>query len=112
MNETKLGKITSISFGIGGYQDAMLGLNVSLGGDGWGVGDNRSFWSAALVECSEYAKWTEEDRSARYAEIMRYVDDLLHKAKKNNVAELKGVPVEVIFEGNTLKSWRILTEVL
>ena len=26
--------------------------------------------------------------------------------------KLKGKPVEVTFEGNTLKEWRILTEVL
>ena len=37
--ETKLGRIKSIRFGLGGYQDSCLGLSVSLGADGWAVGD-------------------------------------------------------------------------
>jgi hypothetical protein len=32
--EKKLGKIESISFGLGGYQGAMLGLHVTLGNSG------------------------------------------------------------------------------
>jgi hypothetical protein len=43
---------------------------------------------------------------------MRYVSTLLKEAKVNSVDMLKGKPVEVTFDGNTLKSWRILTEVL
>jgi hypothetical protein len=43
---------------------------------------------------------------------MRYVSKLLKEAKVDSVDKLKGKPVEVTFEGNTLKSWRILTEVL
>lgn len=110
--ETKLGKISSVSFGIGGYQDAMIGLSVTLEGKGWGVSSHNGFWSASTLERSEHARWTEDDRNFKYAEIMRHVDELLHKAKKNNVVDLRGVPVEATFEGNTLKSWRILTEVL
>ena len=33
----ELGKITSVRFGLGGYQNACLGLSVSLGSDGSGV---------------------------------------------------------------------------
>jgi hypothetical protein len=36
----------------------------------------------------------------------------LKDAKVNSVDELKGKPVEVTFDGNMLKEWRILTEVL
>jgi hypothetical protein len=43
---------------------------------------------------------------------MRYVSKLLKDAKVNSVDELKGKPVEVTFDGNMLKEWRILTEVL
>lgn len=32
----KLGKIKSIEFGLGGYQEACIGLSVSLIGEGWG----------------------------------------------------------------------------
>lgn len=38
MNGKQLGKISSASFGIGGYQDAMLGLHLMFESDGWGVG--------------------------------------------------------------------------
>ena len=35
--EKRLGKIESVSFGLGGYQGAMLGIHVTLGASGWGV---------------------------------------------------------------------------
>lgn len=112
MTKTELGKIESVSFGHGGYQDAMLGLTVSLTGNSWGTNDHKGFWAASIIECSEYCKWTEQDRDASYAEVMRFVDKLLAAAKKRNIADLKGVPIEATFEGNMLKSWRVLTEVL
>lgn len=114
---TELGKIEHVSFGRGGYQDAMLGLHVIISGDGWGVGATKSAWYAKMSECSEHAKWTEEDRSKEYDEIMRYVSDLLDAAKVDSVDKLKGVPVEATFEGECLagrklESWRVLTEIL
>ena len=107
----ELGKIQDIYFGIGGYQDACIGLNITLGGEGWGVGDNKVAWDANMIS-SKGAKWTEQDRDKQYAEIMRYISDLLSQAKVNKVEKLKGIPVEVTFEGNLLKEWRILKEVL
>jgi hypothetical protein len=104
--EKKLGKIESVSFGLGGYQGAMLGLHVTLGNGSWGVGDTKSNWDA------EQIKWSEEDRDGWYAEIMRYISSLLKDAKVDSVDKLKGKPVEVTLDGNMLKSWRILTEVL
>ena len=38
--EKRLGKIEEVHFGLGGYQGAMLGLHVTLGDGGWGVGDS------------------------------------------------------------------------
>lgn len=110
--EKKLGRIENVSFGIGGYQDAMIGLHVTLSGSGWGVCSNKSAWDCNMIECSSHAQWTEEDRSKQYDEIMRYVSDLLHDAKVGTVDKLKGVPIEATLEGMTLKDWRILTEVL
>ena len=110
--ETKLGKIESVSFGLGGYQGAMLGLHVTLSNGGWGVGDSRANWDAEQIKWSKHTQWTEEDRDGWYSEIMRYVSKLLKDAKVDSVDKLKGKPVEVTFEGKTLKSWRILTEVL
>lgn len=110
--ETKLGKIERVEFGIGGYQDAMLGIHVTLSGGGWGVGATKSAWDARTIECSPHAKWTEADRSKQYDEIMRYVSNLLADAKVGTVADLKGIPIEATFDGMTLNSWRILTEVI
>lgn len=110
--EKKLGKIEEVSFGLGGYQGAMLGLHVTLGDGGWGVGDSKANWDAEQIKWSENTQWTESDRDMWFSEIMRYVSKLLKEAKVDSVDKLKGKPVEVTFEGNTLKSWRILTEVL
>ena len=110
--EKKLGKITSVRFGLGGYQDAMLGLSVQLGDGSWGVGDFKGTWDAESIKRSEYTKWTEEDRSKGYDETMRYLSTLLKEAKVDSVDKLKGIPVEVTFDGMLLQEWRILTEVL
>ena len=110
--EKKLGKITSVRFGLGGYQSACLGLTVTLGTDGWSVGDFKGTWDAESIKRSEYTKWTEEERSKGYDETMRYLSKLLKDAKVDSVDKLKDVPVEVTFDGNMLKEWRILTEVI
>jgi len=90
----------------------MLGLHVTLGNGSWGVGDSRANWDAEQIKWSEHTKWTEGERDGWYAEIMRYVSSLLKDAKVDSVDKLKGKPVEVTLDGNQLKSWRILTEVL
>jgi hypothetical protein len=110
--EKKLGKIESVSFGLGGYQGAMLGLHVTLSGGSWGVGDSRANWDAEQIEWSKHTQWSEEDRDGWYAEIMRYVSKLLKQAKVGSVDKLKGIPIEATFDGNQLTEWRILTEVL
>lgn len=111
--EKRIGKIQKISVGFGGYQDAMLGLSVDLGSDreAWGVGDFKGFWGPD-IEHSERCKWSEQSRRDAHADTMLFVGTLLRDAKKNHVEELRGVPVEVTFDGNALKSWRILTEVI
>jgi hypothetical protein len=38
--------------------------------------------------------------------------EVLEAAHKQDVSELKGVPIECTFEGNLLKDWRVLTEVI
>ena len=109
---TELGKIEQARFGLGGYQDACIGLHVTLSGQGWGVCDTKSSWDANLINRSENTQWTEEGRNDNYAETVRYISDLLAAAKVNDVAKLVGKPVQATFDGNTLQSWRILTEVL
>ena len=110
--ETRLGKLSNVKFGLGGYQEACLGLTVIISGEGWGVGDNKSAWDANQIKHSKHCKWTEEDRSKGYDEVMRYISDLLSDAKVSSVDKLNGKPVEATFDGMALKSWRILTEVI
>lgn len=108
MMNKELGKITSVHFGFGGYQDAMFGISFGLGGDSWGVSD---FWGE-WAERPEYAKWTIEDQNKKFAEVTKKIHQLLLDAKVETIDKLKNKPIEVTFDGTALKSWRILTEVL
>ena len=111
MTATKLCKIESARFGLGGYQDAQFGFAVSFKGPGWGVSDFWGEWGIG-VECGEHSKWTEADRDAAFAKTCRRVNQLLIDAKAHDVQGRSGKPAEVTFDGMTLKSGRILTEVL
>jgi len=112
-----LGKIESVKFGHCGYQGTALGVSFTFTFDDCcGVGTCKSAWDAELIKHTDSCKWTEEDRSNQYAEIMRYVSKLLKDAGCNDFAKLSGKPVELEFDGDgiggTLKDWRILTEVI
>jgi len=107
--ETKLGRITHVRMGYGGYQDAMFGISFQLGGDGWGTGD---FWGHWAMKPTEHHKWTEADQRESLGKMSLRVVQLLRDAKKQDIQDLKDVPVEVTFDGMTLSSWRILTEVV
>lgn len=115
MSNKYLGKIVRAYFGIGGYQEAMIGLFVELSFDKCcGSMQSKCAWSPALIECSTHCKWTEADRDKQFAEIVRYVDKLLNDAKVRSVDKLAGIPIEVTSEGlgSSITEWRILTEVL
>ena len=106
---TELGQIQKITFGWGGYQDAMIGVSITLGGKSWGVGDFKGAWG---IERSDHCQWTERDREEQLGSACLFVRDLLVKAKKQTLDQLIGVPIEATFNGNLLKSWRVLDEVL
>lgn len=106
---TEIGRIQQVTFGEGGYQDACMGLSLTLGGQSWGVGDFKGAWG---IERSDYCKWTEEDRLRQLGEAVMFLRGLLTKAKKRHVGELVGTPIEATFDGNKLVSWRVLEEVL
>lgn len=107
----QIGKIQKVSFGFGGYQEAMIGLSLTFGSDkeSWGV---QTFHGAWGIDRSDYCKWTEEDRLKQLGETCMKLRDLMRDAKVQTVDDLEGVPVEVTFDGNMLKDYRILTEVL
>jgi len=109
MLEKKLGKIESVSFGHGGYQNCMIGISFDLSCGIYNVGD---FWGDWNLERSKDAKWTEQDRIDNLGKMVMKINDLLSEAKVASIDKLKGVPIEVTFDGLRLKEWRILTEVL
>lgn len=112
MTEKFLGKITNVHFGHVGYQDAGIGISLTLSGEGFGTNFSMDAWDPEQIPCSENSKWSEEDRNKNMSDIMRYVAQLLAKAKVSDFNQLKNIPVEVVFEDRMLKSWRILEEVL
>jgi len=117
-NCKKIGKIQSVTYGFSGYQGQMFGISFTLGSekDGWGVGDFWGFWGAN-IEHSDNCKWTKEERVKFHGDNTMRISKLMIDAKVDDVADLKGVPIEITFEGpnhwgSKLKEWRILTEVL
>jgi hypothetical protein len=113
MSLTKhLGKIESINFGLGGYQESMLGLHVCFSFEGSGICTSNSFWDYTTIEHSVHAKWTEQSRMDKYAETACLISKLLNQAKVRHISELKGKPVEITIDDMTLHDWRILEEVL
>lgn len=110
MESVERGKIQSIRLGMGGYDDAMFGFTFMLGGkDGWGVGD---FWGTWAHEPDKHTKWTVEDQNKSFLNALLRVKGLMAEANVSDFKRLVGIPIEATFENNTLKSWRIMTEVL
>ena len=100
--EKKIGKIISARFGLGGYDDAMIGISFSLGNDSWGVQDFWGQWAdnSEHIICNKAAAMS--------------LTALFKDAKKGTLDELAGIPVEVTFDGpgGKLLTWRVLTEVI
>jgi hypothetical protein len=108
--ETKLGRISNIRLGSGGYDDAMFGVSVSLSfGDSTGTQDFRGAWRNYT---ERGAKYSEEEWASSHAEAYRWLRQLMADAKVDEFNKLKGVPVEATFDAMKLSSWRVLTEVL
>jgi len=108
--QKRIGKIQRIEFGFGGYDDAMIGISVTLGSDkeGWGVGEFKGTWANR----PDGAGWTLESQARILGETVIWFKDLLIAAKRKRIEDLEGTPVEVTFENDRLKSWRVLTEVI
>lgn len=104
--EKKLGKIKKVYLGL---TDGRLGLQFELGSDCWGVMTN---WLGAWHKRSEHAKWTVQDQKNALGEAFLELGDILEKAKKRDVSQLVGIPIEATFDGMVLKDWRVLEEVL
>jgi hypothetical protein len=105
----ELGKISAVSFGWGGYQDAQIGLSLTFTMKCSGVGTFIGHWGQAA---SERCKWTEGERREALADVVIRIADMLTKIHGKDVHDLIGTPVELTFDGNMLHDWRLLEEVL
>jgi len=108
-----LGRIDHVHFGLGGYQESMLGLHICFSFDhSSGICATKSTWDYATINHTQNCKWTEQSRMDKYADIMRFISNTLNLAKVRSIGDLRNIPVEVRLDGNNLYDWRILTEVL
>jgi len=103
-----IGKIESVKFGSGGYDDAMTGFSFVLYSQGVSCGDFWGTWSNRPKD----AEWTERDQIDSFGAAVARVRDWMKDAKVSDFTALKGKPIEVTFDAFRLKSWRILPEVL
>lgn len=106
----ELGKIDNARWGLGGYQDAMIGLSLSFSMKP--SSSVSTFVGAWAIERSDFCQWTEEERLKQIGEAGMKVVELLNKIGKRDVKDLIGTPVELTFDGQSLRDWRLLDEVL
>jgi len=95
-----LGKIDRAEVGFGGYQEAMFGLAIGF--------------SSGTTVCGDFlGAWPKENpEPGQWDPFGKKIIELLRDAKVDAVSKLVGKPVEIFFDGLSLKTWRILTEVL
>ena len=85
-----LGKIASIHYGVGGYQDVQLGLSITLEGKGWGTTVFNGIWDYSHIPSpTDVYKWTEGDRTNELIKVNRRISELLKQAKVPTIDKLK-----------------------
>lgn len=105
MDGKVLGKITKVRYG---FDDHLtFGAYFHLEGSGFGV-------VASVATGPHHQRNGEslQDFQARMGRVSARLVLAMQEAKVQNLHEMEGKPVEVEFEGNMIKDWRILTEVL
>lgn len=107
--ETKLlGKISFAEFGRYPDRPFLFGLQLGFNFKGSGVFDGGKY----TINISDECRWERQEKLEAIEEIINFTNKILNDANVNYVSELLGKPVEVTFEGNTFKDFRILTEVI
>lgn len=104
-----LGKIGDVSFGSGGYDNVMFGFSFTLHGTEGSFQDFMGTWNR---EPDEHCKWTKCSQNAYFLTSFNRVREIMKQAKVSDFYKLKGIPIEIEMIDYTLKSWRVLTEVL
>ena len=113
MNKTRteLGKISRVHFGI--TENCQFGLSLTFSGKNFSVGATViGGWAYSHISVGKSRGWTEEDRSLMMITMCERINTILADAKKTDIKDLVGVPVELTTIGSILGDWRILTEVL
>lgn len=108
----RLGKLSDVKFGICGGNNLFIGLSVTITSGVWGVQSELSAVDPVKVVHADHSDWTEEERDDGCVTLVKHISRLLDDAKVSSIEELNGIPVEATFDGNVLKSWRVLTEVI
>lgn len=107
--EKRIGRISDIYFGLGGYQDTQIGYWLTISGKGWGTQTGSGSWAS---EPSTGARWTVEERNSALGATCINLVEIMNTVGVKRLSELKDVPVEVTFDGTIMRSWRVLDEVL
>jgi hypothetical protein len=116
----EVGKIQKVSFGLGGYQDAMLGFKFTLGSDktSWGVSTQiGSSWSHVTEEelnkPGSHYQWTHQSRIEDLGKAAYKVSLLMEKAKVTSFDKLIGIPIKAYFnQNNVIEYFEIYEEVI
>ena len=108
----KLGKINSVKIGACGYQEAMFGVVFDFSLAGGTTVECTQLVGAWNTKRTEDCEWTEESRIEGIGNAFNELRLIMKTAKVDEVRKLEGIPIEATFEGNHLKNWRVLEEVL
>lgn len=107
--EKKLGKINKVKFGHVGYQECQMGLSLEFKiGTHGAVGSGVYGGFASTPSDSGDMDKTKE----AHAKMVLGVAKIMSESNVDDIMDLIDLPVELTFDGNVLKDWRILTEVL
>ena len=106
---THKGKISSIYFGLGGYQESMLGLHICFSFEMHKfIYTSDASWDYYSVPHTDRSKWTEQARLDKYASITCSISELLAKAKVRDTGSLKNKEVTLTMDGLQLYSWELV----
>lgn len=109
MEEKSLGKITFAEFGQCKDRPFLFGLHLCFEFDGGSSGccDGGQY----AINIGKRCDWSKVE-SRDILKVMEIINKTLKDAKVSYISELINKPVEVTFEKNRFKNFRILTEVI
>jgi hypothetical protein len=106
------GKIINAQVGFLNAGEPVIGLRIDFAVDGNGLFSER--YGGPIAEHQEGFAWTKEEQVNKHADFINYIAELLKSAGVGAVNDLIGKPVQLEVEDSyqSIKDWRIFTEVL